>query len=58
MYIKQEIYNNKLTDILYSEEGYILQHKETGMCYNCVSLEEDRKQEDYIEIKSPEEIPE
>jgi hypothetical protein len=51
MYIRQEIYNNKLTDILYPELGYILFHKETGMCYNCISLEDDRKEEDYIEIE-------
>ena len=55
MYIKQEIYNNKLTNILYAEKGYILQHKETGMCYNCVSLENGRSQEDYIEIKENDE---
>ena len=56
MYIKEEIYKNKLTQILYPEEGYVLQHKQTKLCYGSVSLEDGRKQEDYIEIKdeSPE----
>ena len=55
MYIKEEMYRDKLTDILYSEEGYLLQHKETKLCYGSVSLEDGRKQEDYVEIECPEE---
>ena len=57
MYIKKEMYKDKLTQILYPEEGYLLQHKETKLVYGSVSLEEDRKQENYVEIKeeSPEE---
>lgn len=53
MYIKEEIYRGKLTDILYADEGYLLQHKETKLCYGSVSLEDGRKQEDYIEIEAP-----
>lgn len=51
MYIKQETYRGKLTDILYPDEGYLLQHKITHLIYGAVSLEEGRKQEDYIEVK-------
>ncbi len=51
MYVKKEIYCGKLIDILYPEEGYLLQHKETKLIYGSVSLEDGRKQEDYIEIK-------
>lgn len=51
MYIKEEIYRGKLTPILYPNEDYLLQHKETKLIYGSVSLEEGRKQEDYIEIK-------
>lgn len=51
MYIKQEMYCGKLTDILYAEEGYVLEHKETKVCYGSVSLEDGRKQEDYTEIE-------
>ena len=51
MYIKQETYRGKLTDILYPDEGYLLQHKVTKLVYGSVSLEEGRKQEDYEEIK-------
>jgi hypothetical protein len=51
MYIKEEMYRGKLTPILYPEDGYYLQHKETKLLYGSVSLEDDRKQEDYIEIK-------
>ena len=58
MYIKQETYRGKLTDILYPEEGYLLQHKETKLVYGSVSLEEGRKQEDYVEIKDIEPEPE
>lgn len=54
MYIKQEMYRGKLTSILYPDEGYLLQHKETKLCYGSVSLEDGRKQEDYIEIKDTE----
>ena len=56
MYIKEEMYRRKLTQILYPEEGYLLQHKETKLIYGSVSLEEGRKESDYIEIK--EESPE
>ena len=55
MYIKQETYRGKLTDILYPDEGYLLQHKLTKLVYGSVSLEEGRKQEDYEEIKEIEE---
>lgn len=57
MYIKEEMYRGKLTQILYPEEGYLLQYKETKLVYGSVSLEDGRKQEDYVEIKdeSPEE---
>lgn len=55
MYIKNETYRGKLTDILYAEEGYLLQQKETKLCYGSVSLEEGRKQSDYNEIEAPKE---
>lgn len=51
MYVKKETYKGKLTKILYPEEGYLLQHKETKLIYGSVSLEEGRKESDYIEIK-------
>lgn len=51
MYIKEEMYNGKLTPILYPEEGHLLQHKETKLIYGSVSLEEGRKESDYIEIE-------
>ena len=50
MYIKEEMYREKLTQILYPKEGYLQQHKETKLIYGSVSLEDGRKQEDYIEI--------
>ena len=53
MYIKQEMYNGKMTDILYAEEGYLLEHKVTKLLYGSVSLEDGRKQEDYVEITEP-----
>ena len=53
MYIKNQTYRDKPTDILYAEEGFQLQHKQTKLCYGSVSLEEGRKQEDYIEIEAP-----
>lgn len=56
MYIKEEMYRGKLTQILYPDKGYLLQHKETKLIYGSVSLEDGRKQEDYIEIR--EESPE
>ena len=55
MYIKQQMYKGKLTDILYPEEGYLLEHKETHLIYGSVSLEDGRKQEDYIETPEPQE---
>lgn len=55
MYIKQQTYRGKLTDILYAEKGYLLQQKETKLCYGSVSLEEGRKQSDYNEIEAPKE---
>jgi hypothetical protein len=57
MYIKEEIYRGKLTPILYADDGYLLEHKQTHLIYGSVSLEEGRKQEDYVEIKdeNPEE---
>lgn len=60
MYIQREIYDGREVDILYPEEGYLLQHKETKLIYGAVSLENGRKQEDYDEIKdeSPEESEE
>jgi hypothetical protein len=51
MYIKQEMYNGKMTDILYPNEGFLLEHKITKLVYGSVSLEDGRKQEDYDEIK-------
>ena len=51
MYTKQETYRSKLTDILYPDDGYLLQHKETHLIYGSISLEEGRKESDYIEIK-------
>ena len=51
MHIKEETYHGKLTPIFYPEDGYLLQHKKTKLIYGSVSLEEGRKQEDYIEIK-------
>lgn len=50
MFIRQEMYNGKMTDILYPDEGYLLEHKETKLIYGSVSLEDGRKQEDYNEI--------
>ena len=58
MFIKEEMYKGKLTQILYPEEGYLLQHKETKLVYGSISLEEGRKQEDYIEIPEPQPEPE
>lgn len=58
MYIKEEIYRGKLTPILYADEGFLLEHKETHLLYGSVSLEEGRKQEDYIEIKEENPEPE
>ena len=58
MYIKEEMYKGKLTQILYPEEGYLLQYKETHLIYGSVSLEDGRKQEDYIEIEKPQPEPE
>ena len=57
MYIQKEIYCGHEVDILYADEGYLLQHKITKLYYGSVSLEDGRKQEDYDEIKdeSPEE---
>lgn len=51
MYIKKEMYRGKLTPILYPEEGYLLQHKTTKLCYGSVSLEDGRKESDYEEVK-------
>ena len=51
MYIKEEMYKGKLTQILYPDEGYLLQHKEIKLVYGSVSLEDGRKQEDYIEVE-------
>ena len=58
MYIKEEMYNGKFTDILYAEEGYLLEHKITKLWYGSVSLEDGRKQDDYIEIPEPQPEPE
>lgn len=58
MYVNQEMYNGKMTDILYPEEGFLLQHKETKLVYGSVSLEDGRKQEDYSEIAESEETNE
>lgn len=55
MYIEKQNYRGKPTDILYANEGYLLQHKKTKLCYGSVSLEDGRKQSDYIEIKAPKE---
>lgn len=55
MYIKEEMYRGKPTDVLYADDGYLLQHKETKLCYGSVSLEEGRKQSDYDEIEAPKE---
>ena len=54
MYIKQEMYDGKMTDILYADDGYNLEHKQTHLIYGSVSLEDGRKQEDYIEIEDVE----
>ena len=51
MYIKEQMYHGKMTQILYPDEGYLLEHKETHLVYGSVSLDEGRKQEDYKEIK-------
>lgn len=53
MYIKNKIYTGKPTDILYADDGFLLQHKETKLCYGSVSLEDGRTQEDYNEIPEP-----
>ena len=57
MYIKEQTYRGKPTDVLYADEGYYLQHKETKLCYDSVSLEDGRKQEDYEEIPDVDENP-
>ena len=57
MYIKEEMYKGKLTQILYPDEGYLLQHKEIKLVYGSVSLEDGRKQEDYIEVEDVEPTP-
>lgn len=51
MYIKEETYRGKQTQILYPNKGYLLQHKETKLIYGSVSLEDGRKEDDYEEIK-------
>lgn len=51
MYIKEQIYKGKLAQILYPEDGYLLQHKQTKLVYGSISLEDGRKQEDYDEIE-------
>lgn len=51
MYIKQQMYCGKLTPILYPDESFLLQHKQTKLIYGSVSLKDGRKQEDYVEIK-------
>lgn len=58
MYIKEEMYTGKLTPILYADDGYLLQHKVTKLCYGSVSLEDGRKQEDYTEIEAPKDVDE
>lgn len=58
MYIKEQIYKGKLTQILYPENGFLLQNKKTKLIYGSVSLEDGRKQEDYIEIKDESPEPE
>lgn len=58
MYIKEEMYCGKLTPILYPEDGFLLQHKITHLIYGSVSLEDGRKQEDYVEIEEPTPEPE
>lgn len=58
MYIKEEIYNGKLTPILYADEGFLLEHKETHLLYGSVSLEDGREKEDYNEIPEPQPEPE
>lgn len=51
MIIKREIYDGRKVDILYPEEGYLLECKETGLLYSAVSLENGRKENDYKEVK-------
>lgn len=49
--------NAKIDDIkyiLYPEDGYLLQHKETHLIYGSVSLEDGRKRGDYNEIPESE----
>ena len=38
MSIKEETYRGKLTPILYADDGYMLEHKETHLNYGSVSL--------------------
>lgn len=57
MYIKEEMYTGKLTPILYADDGYLLQHKQTKLCYGSVSLEDGRTQEDYEEIPDDKQNP-
>lgn len=52
MYIKEEMYQGEMTNILYADDGFLLQHKETKLCYGSVSLEDGRKQSDYTEIEA------
>lgn len=58
MYIKEEMYKGKLTQILYPEESYLLQHNKTKLVYGSVSLEDGRQQEDYDEIPEATQEPE
>ena len=58
MYIKEETYKGKLTQILYPDDGYLLEHKETKLIYGSVSLEDGRQMSDYNEIPEPQPEPE
>lgn len=51
MQIIKQTYESKETDILYPQDGYVLQHKKTGITFGAVSLKDGRKQGDYQEIK-------
>lgn len=51
MYIKIEFYEGAETQILYPEDGFVLEHKVTHLQYGAVSLKDGRTQDDYIEVE-------
>lgn len=54
MYIKKQLYAGKEVDVLFADEGFILEHKITHLRYGSVTLKDGRKQDDYNEIPEEE----